>query len=183
MIISSLNNNSNGNSNNYNDILGTKDDILNQILDIDQNSSVNNIHTKPNVSSIIGSKIFNNNNIIKNEPNYNSNFTHSNSQFNNFNNNVNDMNNNLSKNLISNSNTSHASQNNIQAGHIGDFNLLRSKNNAINDFSLFNNNDQASTISQHSKASSVYGDEHHSISNEDLLNNINNFNQGNLNRE
>jgi len=164
LIISSLSTNTNEN-NNYSDILGTKDDFLNQILNSDAKYNKNNLNnTNLHANSLNASKILNNN-------------TH-------------DQNNNDNTTIFANNNinnilqSSHSSQNNSsQAGNLGDYNLLRSKIN-LNDFSLFNNNininEHVSTLSQHSKTSSVYGDEHHTLTNEDLLNNINNFYQGNL---
>ena len=173
LIISSLNNASKGNINNYSDILGTKDDFLNQILNSDQNNNFNNNHTKSHANSVIGSKIFNNN--IGNAKSNTTNFGNSNTLFNNnINNNFND---NITSNLNNFSKVSNPTQNNMQGGNLGDYNFLMSKNN-FNEFSLLHNNDQGSTLSQHSKTSSVYGDEHHLVNNEDTTNNINNFNSG-----
>lgn len=165
MIISSLKSNSNEN-NDYRDILGSKDEFLNQILNIDQNKNNNNLNdnaTKLHLNSVIGSKLINNN---LNEINsYN--------QFNNTYNN--DL---ITNEKIHNiSNLNNFSQDNFKASASGDYNLLKSKNN-LNDFSIFNNNNEKeSTLSNYSKPSSEYNDD--LVNNEDIINNINDFNSGN----
>jgi len=155
LIISSLNSSSNGDIN-FSDILGTKDDFLNQVLNDNQSKNDNN-NLIQNSNSFFGSKLISNNGNNINE------------SFLNMNNNDNIIN---KSNINNISHRSSIFQDKATAVNAGDYNILKSSfnRNTSNNFSLLNNinNDQGSTISQYSKSSSIFGDENNSAYVEDL---------------